>query len=114
MTVRYTGGMRDVELTLKAARVLRAFLEDPARPRYGFDLMKATGMASGTLYPMLARFEAAGWLARGREGIDPREAGRAPRLHYTMTEEAIPVARARLAAISAELSGEPPREQEQI
>jgi len=97
--------MQDVELTLKAARVLRAFLEDPARPRYGLELMKATGMVSGTLYPILARLERAGWLAAEKEDVDPRVAGRPPRMHYVITDEAVPVARVRLASIAAELGG---------
>lgn len=97
--------MRDVELTLKAARVVGVFLENPDRPRYGFELMKATHLSSGTLYPILFRLEAAGWLAKGREDINPSAAGRPPRTNYVITAEAVPVARARLAAISAELGG---------
>ena len=38
-------------------RVLGAFLADPAAPRYGYDLMKAARLPSGTLYPLLARLE---------------------------------------------------------
>jgi DNA-binding PadR family transcriptional regulator len=36
-------------------RVLRAFLDDPSAPRYGYDLMRAAGLKSGTLYPLLSR-----------------------------------------------------------
>ena len=46
-----------MRMTAPLQRVLRAFLEDPAAPRYGYDLMKAAGLPSGTLYPMLARLE---------------------------------------------------------
>jgi hypothetical protein len=45
----------DVRVTAGVAKVLAAFLEDPAADRYGLDLMKATDMPSGTLYPILAR-----------------------------------------------------------
>jgi PadR family transcriptional regulator, regulatory protein PadR len=96
--------MQDMELTLKSARVIGVFLEDPRRPRYGFDLMRQTGFSSGTLYPMLARFERAGWLAGRREDINPVAAGRPARRAYVMTEEAVPVARAKLAAIGAEFT----------
>ncbi len=82
------------------ARVLKVFLEDPDQPRYGFELMKLTGMASGSLYPMLARLEAAGWLARGREDIDPRAAGRPARTNYMITGAAASTARVQLAALS--------------
>lgn len=68
--------MQDLDITPKMARVLKVFLEDPGQPRYGFELMKLTGMASGSLYPMLAKLEGAGWLTRGKENIDPHAAGR--------------------------------------
>src|SRR5580693_4561661 len=44
-------------MTASLERVLRAFLDEPAAPRYGYDLMKAAGLQSGTLYPLLARLE---------------------------------------------------------
>jgi len=51
--------------------------------------MKLTGMASGSLYPMLARLERAGWLIRGKEDIDQRAAGRPARTNYTITGAAV-------------------------
>jgi hypothetical protein len=51
---------KDLDITPRMAMVLKVFLEDPDQPRYGFELMKLTGMASGSLYPMLARLEGAG------------------------------------------------------
>jgi DNA-binding PadR family transcriptional regulator len=94
-----------MDLTLQAARVIRIFLEDPAKPRYGFELMNLARLSSGTLYPMLARFERAGWLAGSPENpqnVNPLRAGRPPRRVYTITDEALPVARAKLAALSEE------------
>jgi PadR family transcriptional regulator, regulatory protein PadR len=82
------------------AMVLKVFLEDPTQPRYGFELMKLTGMASGSLYPMLARMEGAGWLTRGKEDIDRRAAGRPARTNYTITGAAVTAARVRLSALS--------------
>ena|ERR1700733_6870673 len=96
----YTGGMQDLDITPKMARVLKIFLEDPDLPRYGFEIMGLTGLASGSLYPMLARLEQAGWLTRGRENIDPRAEGRPPRLHYTIAGDAVTAARIELAALS--------------
>src|SRR5580658_7254881 len=96
----YTGLVQDLEITPKMAKVLKIFLQDPVEPRYGFELMKLTGLASGSLYPMLARLEEAGWLTRGREDIDPHEAGRPPRLHYTIAGDAVMAARVQLAALS--------------
>jgi DNA-binding PadR family transcriptional regulator len=97
--------VQDIELTLKMARLLNPFLADPARPRYGMELMQATELPSGSLYPMLAKFTQAGWLTRTKEDIDPRAEGRPRRYLYTLTAEALPVARERLAAIGAEFGG---------
>jgi DNA-binding MarR family transcriptional regulator len=92
--------MQDLDLTPKMATVLKVFLEDPDHPRYGFELMKLTSMASGSLYPMLARLEGAGWLTRGKEDIDPRAAGRPARTHYTIAGAAVTAARVQLAELS--------------
>ena len=92
--------MHDLDITPKMATVLKVFLEDPDQPRYGFELMKLTSMASGSLYPMLARFEGAGWLTKGKEDIDPHVAGRPARTHYTITGAAVSAARIQLAELS--------------
>lgn len=92
--------MQDLDITPKMARVLKIFLEDPDQPRYGFELMKLTGMASGSLYPMLAKFQGAGWLVKGKEDIDPRTAGRPARTNYTITGAAVSAARVQLTALS--------------
>jgi PadR family transcriptional regulator, regulatory protein PadR len=92
--------VQDLDITPKMARVLNIFLGDPDQPRYGFELMKLTGTASGSLYPMLAKLEAAGWLTKGKENIDPHAAGRPARTHYTITGAAASTARIQLAALS--------------
>jgi DNA-binding PadR family transcriptional regulator len=92
--------MQDLDITPKMAKVLKVFLEDPDQPRYGFEIMRITGLASGSLYPMLARLEQAGWLTKGKENIDPHAEGRPPRLHYTITGAAVTAARLQLAALS--------------
>ena len=96
----YTGLVEEVNLTPSMARVIKVFLENPGKPRYGFELMRITGQASGTLYPILARLQAAGWLAGGREDIDPHVEGRPPRRSYTITGDAVTAARLQLAALS--------------
>jgi PadR family transcriptional regulator len=92
--------MQDLDITPKMAMVLKVFLEDPDQPRYGFELMKLTGIASGSLYPMLARLERAGWLTRGKEDIDPHAAGRPARTNYSITGAAVTAVRIQLAALS--------------
>ena len=49
-------------LTRATTRALQAFCEAPRSWRYGYDLMKAAGLSSGTLYPLLARLADDGWL----------------------------------------------------
>lgn len=88
---------------MTVAKVLRIFLEDPAEPQYGFDLMQSTGLPSGTLYPILARLEHAGWISGKREAIDPAAAGRPARRIYTLTAEGAVAARRELATLSAQL-----------
>jgi DNA-binding PadR family transcriptional regulator len=82
------------------ARVLKVFLEYPHKPRYGFELMRLTGLASGSLYPMLARLEQAGWLTKGKEDIDPHSEGRPARRNYIITGSATVAARHQLAVLS--------------
>lgn len=82
------------------AQVIKVFLENPLQEHYGYDLMQITGMQSGSLYPLLARFEAAGWLITGRENIDPHIEGRPPRRYYRISATAVPAARQRLAELS--------------
>jgi PadR family transcriptional regulator, regulatory protein PadR len=87
-----------VKMTAPLRRVLQAFLEDPATPRYGYDLIKAAGLSSGTLYPMLSRLERDKLVASGWE--IPRHQGERPRKYYRLTGEGIRVARLELAYAS--------------
>ena len=70
------------QLTLASLKVLRVFLESPKQQLAGVDIQKLGRVPTGTLYPILLRFEAAGWLDSKWEDIDPREAGR-PRKQFT-------------------------------
>jgi PadR family transcriptional regulator PadR len=96
-----------VRITTAVAKVLKAFLEDINEERYGFELMQQAGLASGTLYPILARLESAGWIVGQLESIDPVQVGRPPRRFYTLTGEGAQSAHRELARLSAELR--PPR-----
>ena len=70
-------------LTRATTRTLLAFLESPGSWRYGYDLMKAAGISSGTLYPLLARLTDEGWLeSRWEESEFP---GKPPRQLYRLT-----------------------------
>jgi DNA-binding PadR family transcriptional regulator len=93
----------EVRFTRNVAEVLRMFLDDVDESRYGFELMQLTGLPSGTLYPVLARLEGAGWLVSDWEDVDPAEAQRPARRFYRITGEGARVARLELAALSARL-----------
>jgi PadR family transcriptional regulator PadR len=88
-----------MRMTAPLERVFRVFLEDPAALRYGYDLMKAAGLASGTLYPLLARLQARGLVVSAWE--TPHQDGERPRRYYQLTGEGIEVARLELAQLSA-------------
>ena len=89
-------------MTLNVISVLRCFLEDPDRPRYGYELMRAAGVSGGTLYPILDRLKKEGWLRDGWEEIDPAEAGRPARRHYRLTSSGLVQASAVVAEVHAQ------------
>jgi PadR family transcriptional regulator, regulatory protein PadR len=103
--------MEGVRVTTAVARVLRIFLDDPVAPRYGFELMQFTRFPSGTLYPILARLERAGWISGRLETIDAAAEGRPPRRLYLLTTEGAQAAGQELAELSASLlpPGQPGR-----
>jgi DNA-binding PadR family transcriptional regulator len=93
----------EIRITAVVAVVLRAFLDDTTVPRYGIELMKATGLPSGTLYPAVARLERAGWLISAKEDIDPVVAGRPPRRYFRLNPAMAERARYEVAALAEKL-----------
>jgi DNA-binding PadR family transcriptional regulator len=63
--------------------VLAALLSNAEDWHYGYDLSKETSLKSGTLYPILMRLEAQGWL-EARWG-EASQAGKPPRHLYRLT-----------------------------
>jgi PadR family transcriptional regulator, regulatory protein PadR len=94
-------------MTAPLERVLRAFLADPSARRYGYDLMKAASLKSGTLYPMLGRLEGEKMVSSAWE--TPQQDGQRPRRYYQLTDEGIAVARLELAQLSAARLAAPAR-----
>lgn len=74
-----------MRVSLQTLRVLEAFLESPTDEQSGADVQKRSGVASGTLYPILLRLESAGWFVSRWEAIDPVTAGRPRRRLYRLT-----------------------------
>ena len=86
-----------MKLTRPLERVLRVFLADISARHYGYDLMKAADLPSGTLYPMLARLQDQGLVTSQWEPPPTDASGRPPRKYYQLTGDGIRVARLELA-----------------
>jgi len=88
-------------MTDTTERVLRVLLEDPTARWYGYELMKATGVHSGTLYPMLARLAEQGLVVSEWETGEERPGGRPPRKFYRLTGIGVSAARVEVAEYAA-------------
>ena len=66
-------------------------LRDSASWCHGYDLAQQAGIKSGTLYPLLMRLEAQGYLEA--EWQPPAEYGRPPRHAYRLTAAGLELAR---------------------
>lgn len=71
-------------LSPNAARLIGTFLQSPNGRFYGYELLQETGMKSGSLYPVLGRFEDLGWI-RGEMQDSP--GGRPPRRVYVLNPD---------------------------
>jgi PadR family transcriptional regulator, regulatory protein PadR len=89
----------DPRLSHQTLKVLSAFMEHPKEPLSGSDILKKTGMLSGTLYPILMRFERAGWLKSEWEEPTPSEMGRPRKRLYRISPRGYNKANAALAEL---------------
>ena len=75
--------MPTTRLTRTTALVLVALARGV---RHGFDVLDATGLPSGTVYPILRRLEVAGLVKSRWEAVQiARDEGRPPRRYYELT-----------------------------
>jgi len=73
----------DVKLSLTSALILRTVHSGHL---YGFDMMEATGLPSGTIYPALRRLEQLGLIRSRWEGAKKAlQEQRPARKYYTLT-----------------------------
>jgi len=84
-------------MTIQVQLVLQTLLAEPAREMYGLQICTAAGLPSGTIHPILARFEGMGWLESRWEDAIPQEEGRPRRRYYKLTEDGAERARIALA-----------------
>lgn len=78
--------------TLDVLQTLHTSTEDI----HGFSIVTQTGRAGGTVYPMLARLEKAGWV-EGRWEREHPEEGKPRRRFYRLTREGRAATQALLA-----------------
>lgn len=87
----------DQTLSYTAALVLQSIAKGH---QYGFEIMRVTDLASGTVYPLLRRLERARLVTSRWEDLDPVEEGRPRRRTYEITrsgQQALAAAVERLA-----------------
>ena len=77
--------MGSFRMTLQTQQVLAVLLNEPLEDHYGLEIARRANLASGSIYPILARLEAAGWVTSGWEDIDEAEQGRRRRRYYRLT-----------------------------
>lgn len=87
---------RNRTLSRHARALLAALLAAGGRWSHGYELASLTGIKSGTLYPLLIRLEAQGYLAA--EWQQPAAGGRPPRHAYRLTAAGRRLARGEAAA----------------
>lgn len=92
--------MASSRMTVPTALILTALVDGA---QYGFDIMDATGLPSGTVYPALRRLEAKGSLSSRWEAAEAAlDAGRPRRRVYRITRAGtalLPSARAKLSSL---------------
>lgn len=66
-------------------KILTELRSDAGRERYGLDLMRSTGLQSGTVYRILDRLTEAGLVTARWEEADPVAEGRPRRRLYRLT-----------------------------
>jgi PadR family transcriptional regulator, regulatory protein PadR len=76
----------------QAQALIIALAIRPSEWRYGYDLMKATDIKSGTLYPALMRLEEKGLMES--RWSEPQQDGRPPRHMYRLTDAGLKLAHA--------------------
>ena len=85
----------NIAMGFSSAAILHAVADGR---RFGFDVMQATGLTSGTVYPTLERLESAGYLkSRWEDAADAHAAGRPARRYFTLTASGAAALRTALA-----------------
>lgn len=71
--------------SIQTRQVLQALLDAPEDESYGFELVKVTGLPSGSVYPILRRLEDEKIITAREEAIDPHARRPRYRIFYRLT-----------------------------
>ncbi|MGH3946360.1 MAG: PadR family transcriptional regulator [Pseudonocardiaceae bacterium] len=78
--------MSGLRMTVAVQAVLGALLQQPDTELYGLEIVKASGLEPGTIYPILQRLRGAGWVSdRWEDPESGHTEGRPPRRYYRLT-----------------------------
>lgn len=80
---------REPRITAETLKLLGALMARPSDELSGADIAATTQLSSGTMYPILLRFERAGWLQSRWEAEDPSVLRRPRRRYYQLTAEGV-------------------------
>lgn len=98
---------RETRLSVQTIRVLKPFLANPAAEITGAQIMKVSGLPSGTAYPIMLRLERHGYLTSRWEEGDPRTLARPRRRFYSITNAGAAAARQALNELATVTSHVP-------
>lgn len=84
-------------LTMATRLVLDVLVAEAGAEHYGAAIGRRADLPTGTVHPILARLEGAGWVASRWEDVDPRAVKRPARRFYRLTDEGAVAAREALA-----------------
>ena len=74
-----------MRISATGLKVLKAFMYKTGSSLHGYELMQQAEVASGTLYPLLMRFEEAGLLSSRWEQAEPDASGRPHQQLYQLS-----------------------------
>lgn len=74
-------------------------LDESAQPSWGLAIIKSSGRPAGSVYPILERLEACGWVTSSWEENDERTGPR--RRYYELTADGATAARSAISSFRA-------------
>lgn len=86
-------------MTMATQLVLRTLIDATDREVYGLEVCQLAELPTGTVHPILARLERAGWLTSRWEEIDVHEEGRPRRRYYQLSLDGLQQAQNALARV---------------